>query len=150
MKKTGLTFVSILFTINSLLAQSGTEKEKVNRAMLDYLEGFYEGDTAKIIRSILPEVVKYGFYKSRQSGQYGGEPMSFQEMIAYAKQVANTRKTKPLQEGIVKKVEIFDLQDQTAAGKVTAWWGTDYILLEKKNDKWMIRMVLWQGPLPGS
>jgi hypothetical protein len=39
------------------------------------------------------------------------------------------------------------IQDQTASAKVTAWWGTDYILLENINDKWMIRMVLWQGPL---
>jgi hypothetical protein len=34
-----------------------------------------------------------------------------------------------------------------ASGKVTAWWGIDYILLEKINNKWMIRMVLWQGPI---
>ncbi|MEI9909355.1 MAG: nuclear transport factor 2 family protein [Bacteroidota bacterium] len=47
----------------------------------------------------------------------------------------------------VKKIEVYEVQDQTASGKVTAWWGTDYILLAKVSNQWMIRAVLWQGPL---
>ena len=43
-----------------------------------------------------------------------------------------------------KEVIVFEVQDQTASGKVTAWWGTDYILLGKYDGKWMIRQVMWQ------
>jgi hypothetical protein len=118
---------------------------EVRLAMMDYIEGFYEGDSAKIIRSVSPEVTKYGYWKEKNATTYAGEPMTYQEMIDYAVRVAkNTKKAKI---GTLEKVEIFDLQDQTASGKVTAWWGTDYILLEKVNNKWLIRMVLWQGPL---
>ena len=125
--------------------QSEQEKTDVQRAMLDYIEGFYEGDTMKITRSISPEVVKYGYWKDNKTGLYAGEPMSYKEMIAFAVRVKTNNRQQPAT--AVKKTEVYEVQDQTASGKVTAWWGTDYILLAKTNNKWMIRAVLWQGPL---
>ena len=47
-----------------------------------------------------------------------------------------------------KKIDVFDVQDQTASAMLTAWWGTDYLLLAKLNDRWMITHVLWQSPPP--
>lgn len=141
---------SIIFSCMVILsfigkAQSEQEKDGVQRAMLDYVEGFYEGDTSKIIRGISPQVVKYGYWKDEKSGVYGGEPMSYKEMIAFAVRVKERNRQQPAT--AVKKVEVYDIQDQTASGKITAWWGTDYLLLAKVNSKWMIRSVLWQGPL---
>ena len=66
-------------------------------------------------------------------------------MVQYA--VNESKKTTKAKWGSREKVEIYDIQDQTASGKITAWWGTDFILLEKVKERWMIRMVLWQGPL---
>ena len=34
----------------------------------------------------------------------------------------------------------------TASAKLTAWWGTDYLLLARYEGRWMIRQVLWQTP----
>ena len=45
-----------------------------------------------------------------------------------------------------KQVEIFEVLDQTANVKVTAWWGVDYLLMGKFDGKWMITHVLWQSP----
>jgi hypothetical protein len=47
-----------------------------------------------------------------------------------------------------KDITVFDVQDQTASAKLTAWWGTDYLLLAKENGRWMITHVLWQSPPP--
>jgi len=44
-------------------------------------------------------------------------------------------------------VEVLDVMNTIASAKVTAWWGTDYILLAKDNGKWMIEQVIWEGPL---
>ncbi len=44
---------------------------------------------------------------------------------------------------------VFDVQDQTASAKLTASWGTDYLLLAKVGDRWMITHVLWQSPPSG-
>lgn len=43
---------------------------------------------------------------------------------------------------------LFDVQDQTASAKLTAWWGTDYLLLAREQGRWVILQVLWQSPPP--
>ena len=48
------------------------DREGVRRAVLDYVEGFYEGDSAKLARSVRPEIFKYGFWKARDSTRYAG------------------------------------------------------------------------------
>jgi Putative lumazine-binding len=148
MKKCCIAFLAFLFSIHLANAQDEQEKAGVQRAMMDYIEGFYDGDSIKIIRSISPGVVKYGYWKNDKSGKYDGEAMSYQEMIQYSVNVKKKNHQQPAT--AIKKAEIFEIQDQTANGKVTAWWGTDYLLLEKINNQWMIRMILWQGPLKKS
>jgi len=124
-------------------AQTAAEEQTVKEAVLDYVEGFYEGDTLKIKRSILPQVNKYGYYQPKDSKVYAGEPMSFKEMIQYA---ANVKaKNRPAPKTAPKEIKIFEVLDQTASAKLTAWWGTDYLLLAKYNGKWMIVQVLWQS-----
>jgi hypothetical protein len=125
-------------------AQQSTERAGVRRAVLDYVEGFYEGDTAKLVRSIRPEVTKYGFFLPRDSTRYAGEPMSFQQMLDYARNVK--ARGRPTPATAPKQVDILDVADQTAAAKLTAWWGIDYVQLAKYDGKWMILHVLWQSP----
>jgi len=127
----------------SSFGQSG-DKAGVEGALTDYIEGFYEGDSIKLARSISPEVVKYGYWKDDKSGKYGGEGMSWKQIFEYASGVRTRNRQQPAT--APRKVEVYEVQEQTASGKVTAWWGTDYILLEKIDGKWKIRMVLWQGP----
>lgn len=125
-------------------AQAPAERAAVERAVLDYVEGFYEGDTTKLVRSVRPEVVKYGFYVPRDSSRYIGEAMSWPEFLSYARNIRE--RNRPAPAAAPKRVEIFDVQDQTASAKLTAWWGTDYLLLAKYDGNWMIRQVLWQSP----
>ena len=125
-------------------SQSPAERVAVERAVLDYVEGFYEGDTAKLVRSVRPEVTKYGYYQPRDSSRYVGEAMPWSEFLSYARSIKE--RNRPAPAAAPKKVEIFDIQDQTASAKLTAWWGTDYLLLAKYDGRWMIRQVLWQSP----
>jgi hypothetical protein len=121
-------------------------KQQIERACLDYIEGFYEGDTIKITRSIKPSLYKFGYWKNKTSGKYEpDEHMTFQQAIKYAKNVFEKKKF--TKEGSPKKVEVLDIMNTIAAAKVTAWWGVDYVLLSKQDGKWMIEQVLWEGPL---
>jgi hypothetical protein len=120
------------------------ERSFVERAVRDYLEGFYEGDTAKLVRTLRPEMFKYGFFKSRDSLAYSGERMTYDEAIAYARGVKERKR--PAQSTAPREIVLFDVQNETASAKVTAWWGTDYLLLGKYDGRWMISHVLWQGP----
>jgi hypothetical protein len=120
------------------------QREQVRRAVLDYVEGFYEGDTTKLVRSIRPEVFKYGFWIPRDSARYHGERMPWSEFLAYANRVKANNRQAPAT--APKQVEIYDVLDQTASAKLTASWGIDYLLLAKYDGRWMITHVLWQTP----
>ncbi|MEZ4700475.1 MAG: nuclear transport factor 2 family protein [Rhodothermales bacterium] len=136
----------LLFIAPAARAQDDTAG--VRRAALDYIEGFYEGDSTKLVRSVHPTVTKFGYYIPRGQEAYTGEPMSYQAMMDFANAVAANpaRKARP---DAPKEVTIYEVQDQTASAKVVAWWGTDYLLLGKYDGKWMIVHVLWQSPPRG-
>ena len=121
-------------------------KEEITRACLNYIEGFYEGDTVKLIKSLKPSLYKFGYWKDKNSGKYApDEYMTYRQALDYAKNVLEKKHfAKP---DAPKKVEVLDIQNTIAAAKVTAWWGVDYILLSKQDDQWMIEQVLWEGPL---
>ncbi len=139
--------ICLILTASSFFSQAQPGKEEVMNAVKDYVDAFYYGDTAKIHQSISVNVVKYGYYIPKGKTIYEGEPMSFKEMIDYAAGVKK-RGPGPNVEKFPKKIDVFDVQDQTASARLTAWWGTDYLLLAKLNDRWMITHVLWQSPPP--
>lgn len=147
MRKTTLCVAVLLVAASGssrLWAQESSDVAAVERAALDYLEGFYEGDQDKIRRGVHPDVVKYGFYVPRGDSTYAGEPMTFQEMLEYAQSVRD-RGSYPA-ETAPKEVEVMEVMDQIAAVRVTAWWGSDYLHLAKYDGQWKIIHVLWQTP----
>jgi hypothetical protein len=130
-------------------AQSRADSAAVRQAALDYLDGFYEGDSTKHVRAIRPEVYKYGFGRSRDAVRYSpGQQMTWPQFHAFSGRVKASGKAPDPK--WPKQVALLDVLDQTAAAKVTAWWGTDYLLLGKFEDRWMITHVLWQSPPPKS
>jgi hypothetical protein len=127
-------------------AQDISDKALVEKACMNYLDGFYQGDTLKIKQSLKPSLNKLGFWKDKTTGEYAAEGyMSFDEAVQYSRNILeNQRFVSP---EAPKKVEVLDIMNQIAAAKVTAWWGTDYLLLSKAGDQWMIEQVIWEGPL---
>jgi hypothetical protein len=130
----------------SAVAQTSADSAAVRVAVLDYVEGFYEGDTTRLVRSVRPDVYKYGFWRHRDSTSYHGSQMTWRAFHDYANRVKARGNGAP--PNAPKTIELLDVQDQTAAAKLTAWWGTDYLLLGKYDGRWMITHVLWQSPPP--
>lgn len=108
----------------------GADRAAVERAVLDYVEGFYEGDTTRFVRSIWPEVRKYGYWQREPGGAYSGTALPYTEFMRIARSIsADTPPDAP------KDIVIFEVQDQTASAKLTAWWGTDYLLLAREEGR---------------
>lgn len=137
----------VLFSIIAIqLSAQSNDNKLVERACLNYLEGFYEGDTMKLITTLKPTLYKFGYWKNKKTGEYESQGlMSFDKAVAYSRSVL--KKKKFAAKEAPKKIEVLDVMNHIAAAKVTAWWGVDYILLTKNDDKWMIDQVLWEGPL---
>ena len=141
MKK--LFFLLVFFAIAKF--SSAQEKEKIERACWNYIEGFYEGDTTKLIAALKPSLFKYGYWKNKNTGNYDPDgQMTYRQALDYAKNVMEKKNF--AKADAPKKVEVLDIMNTIASAKVTAWWGVDYILLAKQNGKWMIEQVLWEGP----
>ena len=137
---------AFLFCLLMKFSIAQDTKDKIERTCLDYIEGFYEGDTTKLIRSLQPALYKFGYWKNKTTGNY--EPdgqMTYRQAINYAQKV--WEKKNFAKQGVPKKVEVLDIMNSIATAKVTAWWGVDYILLSKQKEQWMIEQVLWEGPL---
>jgi hypothetical protein len=125
-------------------AQSAEDREAVRQAALDYVEGIYNVQPERIQRSVHPTLVKRGFYKRDATAPYAETPMTYEQLVKLAGSwnKEGTRDTK------VKDVTVLDVLDQTAAAKVTASWGVDYLLLGKYEGNWKIVQILWQSPPP--
>jgi len=62
-----IVFTLLCITVKFVTAQ---EKEKIERACLNYIEGFYEGDSSKLIASLKPSLYKIGYWKNKNTGVY--------------------------------------------------------------------------------
>ncbi|MEP7322645.1 MAG: nuclear transport factor 2 family protein [Saprospiraceae bacterium] len=135
----------ILGCVMTVQSQENMDQAGITKALLNYVEGFYEGDTTKLIASLKPSLYKIGYWKNEKTGIYDFDgKMTYTQAIAYARNVAIKKNFAKADAS--KKVIVLDVHDQTAVGKVTAWWGIDYVLLSREGDHWMIEEVLWEGP----
>jgi hypothetical protein len=137
--------VALVFTLSPgrLAAQTAEDSAGVRRAVADYVEGFYDGDSTKHVRSVRPDVFKYGFWLPRDSTRYQGEAMPFSEFLDYTRRMRARGAKAPA--GTLKEIQLLDVQDMTAAAKLTAVWGTDYLLLGKYDGRWMVSSAIWQS-----
>lgn len=140
------SIIILLFFVPNLFSQNSAENEAaIKRAALDYIEGFYEGDTLKIKNALKPSLYKFGYWKNKEGVYKSDGLMSYQDAINYAK--SRFEKKKPVNPNWPKGVVVLDISNHIAAAKITAWWGVDYLLLSKDGNKWIIEQVLWKGPL---
>lgn len=124
----------------------GQDEEKIEAVCLNYIEGFYEGDTLKLKLALKPTLTKYGFWKNEETG--GFEPrgyLPYREALDLAEKIRKNKRFAT--EDDPKLIEILDVGQHIACAKVTARWGIDYILLSRQVDGWIIEQVLWEGPL---
>src|SRR5688500_9614674 len=119
------------------------DREAVRQAVLDYVEGIYNAEPARIERSVHPNLAKLGFYRPPAEAAYRpGRAMAFQQLLEIAK---TYNKDGKLRKDAPKEIAIYDVLEQTATVKLTAEWGIDYMHLAKFDGKWMIVNVLWQS-----
>ena len=123
------TALILLVAPGGASAQTSADSAKIRATAMNYIEGFYEGDSTKLIRAVRPEVYKYGFYKAPDSTSYRGMQMTWPGFMNYARNVKTNNRQEPA--ASVRKVQLLDVLDQTAAVKVTAVWGTDYLLMAR-------------------
>ena len=137
--------VLVLSVVANVANCQTTDRDLVYAAVEDYVDALYLVQPDRIKKSVHPELTKKGYWKAKDKTNYDYNGlMTFDQLV----KLAETWNAKGwLPKDAVKKIDIFDVQDQTACAKLTAHWGTDYFQLAKYEGKWMIVNILWQGPL---
>jgi hypothetical protein len=124
------------------LAQTPADREAVRQAALDYVEGIYTVDPARIERSVHQDLAKRGFWRKPQDKAYGPQlTMTYEQLV----NLARTWNKDGKQDTSIKKVDVLEVLDQTAVAKVTASWGIDYMHLAKYDGRWKIINIVWQS-----
>jgi hypothetical protein len=140
MKTLLIAFLSF-FIIENGSAQSKTDSLKIKTCSLDYIEGWYNGDTARMDKALHPDLVKMQLATLKQTNDIVINSVSKSNMIAYTK--AGFGKATP-KEKLKNEVIILDIHEDLASVKLISYDYVDYLQLIKCNGEWKILTVLWK------
>lgn len=137
------------YSLEPSLPQGEAQEERsadwkaVEAACLDYVEGIYGVDPARIERSVDPKLVKLGFWRRSPEDEFSQVGMTYEQLHDLA---GSYNVDGRVPEDAPKEVTVLDVLDQTASAKLVASWGVDYFHLGKIEGRWKILQVLWQQP----
>jgi hypothetical protein len=124
----------------TLRAQTATDSNAIRQAALDYIEGYYEGDGARMERALHPELAKR-IVRTNEQGRSQLQQMSAMSLVLGTR--AGGGKDTPAADRR-KDVTIFDIYQNAASAKIYASGWVDYLHLAKWNGRWVIVNVLWE------
>ncbi len=111
----------------------------IRRTALDYIEGFYDGDSARIEHSLHPHLSKRIVVPNGNQWRSGDR---LDEMSALSLVQATRHQPIPVNERRTD-VTILDRFENSASVRVDAKDWIDYMHLAKWNGEWKIVNVLW-------
>jgi len=123
-----------------LRAQSAADSAGIKQAALDYIQGYYEGDAARMERALHPELAKR-IVRVDPNGRYQLGQMGAMTLVQGTR--AGGGKDIPVAERR-SDVTIFDIYQNAASAKIYASGWVDYLHLAKWNGRWVIVNVLWE------
>lgn len=123
-----------------LRAQTAADSSGIRQAALDYIEGYYEGDGARMERALHPELAKR-IVRTNEQGRSQLGQMSAMSLVLGTR--AGGGKDIPVADRH-KDVTIFDIYQNAASAKIYASGWVDYLHLAKWNGRWVIVNVLWE------
>lgn len=145
-KRIFLAALGFLLSISLAMAQGSAagltdaERDAIKRPALDYAEGYYEGDAAKMERALHPDLAKR-IPRSDAQGRTRVEHMGALALVQIVR-AGGGKQTPP--ERQQKDVVILDVyQKKIASLRVEMDGWVDYLHVAKMGERWVIVNVLW-------
>ena len=121
--------------------QRDSEAEAIRQTALDYIEGWYTGNTERMERSLHPELAKRIVIPAANNANEDRlSQMSAMRLVQLTRSGM----------GIIpeheqrKEVIILDRDGRSASAKIVASTWIDYLHLAKWEGRWVIVNVLWE------
>lgn len=136
--------VFLTFAPQAARAQSAADTAAIRAAALDYIEGWYAADGARMERALHPELAKRNVVSDAQ-GRSRLTQMSAMSLVQ------GTRRGGGADIPVAQRkndVRILDVYGGAASVRVTAASWVDYMHLARVNGRWVIVNVLWENGPP--
>lgn len=132
--------VSIVLAVVAASALRADDREEIRKAALDYVEGWYAGDAARIGSALHPQLVKRRVVAEPLSGGSLLRDLNRETMVRLTREGAGKSA-----EGdhIPPQVTVFDVDGDIATARVISRDFVDYLHLVRWNGRWVILSVLW-------
>jgi hypothetical protein len=138
--------IAVLFCLtasgaSAQAAPTAADSAGIRAAALDYIEGWYAGDAARMERALHPELAKRIVNTNPQNGRNSLGQQSALTLINGTRS-GGGKDTPPAQQ--LKDVKILDIYRNAASARIDASTWIDYLQLAKWNGRWVIVNVLWE------
>jgi hypothetical protein len=125
-------------------AQSAADSAAIKATALDYIDGWYAADAARMERALHPELAKRNVYNDA-SGRSRLIQMSAMSLVNGTRSgggsdIPAAQRT--------DSVRILDIYGNAASVRVRAATWIDYMHMAKYNGQWRILNVLWENDPP--
>lgn len=138
-----MIWIALAVLAPAALAQttpSAADSAGIRQAALDYIEGYYEADAARMERAVHPELAKRIVRRNERGRSQLGQ-MSALTLVQGTRE-GGGRDTPAAERH--KDVTIFDIYENAASAKIYASGWVDYLHLAKWQGRWVIINVLWE------
>jgi hypothetical protein len=132
---------AVALTAAGARAQSAADSAAIRATALDYIEGWYAGDAARMERALHPELAKRIVQTNPQNGRSALGQQSALTLVQYTRNGGG--KETPTEKQL-KEVRILDIFRNAAVARVDASEWIDYLQVAKWNGRWVIVNVLWE------
>ena len=117
-----------------------SDADLIKETALDYLEGWYAGDAARMEKALHPDLAKR-IVQVDQRGRYSLRQMSAMGLVQATRESDGKLIPKEKQQ---KDVTVLDIFGNTASVKIIAADWIDYLHVAKWKGRWVIVNVLWE------
>ena len=136
-----LTLLALVaYPPDRLAAQTAVDSADIRATALDYIDGYYTGDAARMERALHPDLAKR-IVQTNAQGQSRLGQMSAMSLVQGTRS-GGGKDTPTAQKR--EDVKILDIFQNTAAVRVDAGTWVDYLHVARWNGRWVIVNVLWE------
>ena len=141
--RTLLALAAVLATLAAapaLRAQTAADSAAIRATALDYIDGWYAGDAARMERALHPELAK----RIVMSDPQGRSRLGQQSAMTLVQNTARGGGKDTPADKRKDEVRILDIYQNAASVRVQASSWVDYLHIAKSNGRWVIVNVLWE------
>lgn len=139
-----LCLVTMLLVSPMHLFSQTPDEVAVKETALNYIEGWYSADSARMALALSPKLLKQGFIVNHQSGELRISPATYSQMVEWAGKKPNELEKNP---DIPLEVHIIEVGENIAMVKTIAPDFIDYLHMGKMNGEWKIYHAIWEPNL---